>query len=418
MTTFAVLFIPPRSIKMNSEKNQLIHHAPQALLVAGIIFVAINLRPALAAVGPLVGLIRDSTGLSNSMLGLLTSLPLIAFGVVSNFTSLFTKRFGISGTLAGALMLLVIGIIIRSLPSVAALYAGTAILGVAIALGNVLIPGLVKRNFPHKSGKITSLYSTVLGIGAALAAGISLPLAIDFNLGWRGSLGVWAVLAAISFFVWLPQLWRIKKSNSNRSFRAAMKNLGGSKLAWKIALYMGLQSFGFYVILAWLPEIIQSRGFDSTYGGWMLSLSQATGVLGSLLVPTLAGKRKNQRGMVLFLSIVEAVSLIGLMLPQIGMTPVWVSLIGFALGGTFSLALLFIVLRTNDSETATELSGMAQSIGYFIAAIGPVVFGSVFDFTGSWIYPLGLLFAIGFLKFYMGLGAGSDEKIVYEGNSK
>ncbi|WP_317164033.1 CynX/NimT family MFS transporter [Cryomorpha ignava] len=386
----------------------------EALLIAGIVFVALNLRPALVSVGPLVGLIRESTGLSNSMLGLLTSLPLIAFGVVSNFTSLFTKRFGISGTLAGALVLLAIGVIIRSLPSIAALYIGTALLGVAIALGNVLIPGLVKRNLPHKSGKITSLYSSVLGMGAALAAGISLPLAVDLDLGWRGSLGVWAVLAIVGFFVWLPQLWRIKKSNNDRSFRVAMKNLGGSKLAWKVALFMGLQSFAFYVILAWLPEIIQSRGFDSTYAGWMLSLSQATGVLGSLLVPTLAGKRKNQRGMVLFLGIVETVSLIGLMLPQIGMTPVWVSLIGFALGGTFSLALLFIVLRTNDSETATELSGMAQSIGYFIAAIGPVVFGSIFDFTGSWLYPLGLLFAIGFLKFYMGLGAAKDEKLEFK----
>lgn len=399
---------------MEGEKNHGLNNAPQVLLVVGIIFVAINLRPALAGVGPLVGLIRESTGLSNSMLGLLTSLPLIAFGVVSNFTSLFTKRFGISGTLAGALILLAIGIIIRSLPSIAALYAGTAILGVAIALGNVLIPGLVKRNFPHKSGKITSLYSSVLGIGAALAAGISLPLAVDLNLGWRGSLGVWAVLAIISFFVWLPQLWRIKKVNNNRSFRVAMKNLGSSKLAWKVALFMGLQSFAFYVILAWLPEIIQARGFDSVYGGWMLSLSQATGVLGSLLVPVLAGKRKDQRAVVLFLGIIETVSLIGLMLPQIGMTAVWVSLIGFALGGSFGLALLFIVLRTNDSDTATELSGMAQSIGYFIAAIGPVIFGSIFDFTGSWMYPLGLLFVVGFVKFYMGFGAAKDEKLDFK----
>lgn len=414
MTTFATLLVLVKSGEMTGDKNRVLQNAPQVLLVAGIIFVALNLRPALAGVGPLVGLIRESTGLSNSMLGLLTSLPLIAFGVVSNFTSLFTKRFGISGTLAGALILLAVGIVVRSLPSIAALYIGTALLGIAIALGNVLIPGLVKRNFPHKSGKITSLYSGVLGIGAALAAGISLPLAVDLNLGWRGSLGAWALVAVIGFLVWLPQVWRIKKSNNNRSFRASMKNLGGSKLAWKVALFMGLQSFAFYAILAWLPEIIQSRGFDSVYGGWMLSLSQATGVLGSLFIPVLAGKRKDQRGVVLLLGSIETVSLIGLMLPQIGMVALWSALIGFALGGSFGLALLFIVLRTNDSDTATELSGMAQSIGYFIAAIGPVIFGSIFDLTGSWQYPLGLLFAIGFVKFYMGLGAGKDEKLDFE----
>ncbi len=396
---------------MESQKSGVSPSPSQILLIAGIVFVAINLRPALAAVGPLVGLIRESTGLSNSMIGLLTSLPLIAFGIVSNLTPLFTKRFGISGTLAGALLLLSVGIGIRSIDSVAALYIGTALLGVAIALGNVLIPGLVKRNFPHKSGRVTSMYSSVLGIGAALAAGISLPLAINLNLGWRGSLGVWGILAFISFFVWLPQVWRIKHAKSNRSFRKSMKDLSGSRLAWKVALFMGLQSFAFYVVLAWLPEILQSRGFDSTYSGWMLSLSQVTGIFGSLVVPSFASKRKDQRGAVVFLVLIELISIIGLMLPQIGFVPIWVGAIGFALGGTFGLSLLFIVLRTDDSDTATELSGMAQSIGYFIAAIGPIIFGSVFDFTGSWLYPLGLLIGIGFVKLFMGLGAAKNEKL-------
>src|SRR5690554_2202088 len=255
----------PRMVQRTNPTKQ----ASQTLLIVGIVFVALNLRPALAGVGPLVSLIRDSTGLSNSMLGLLTSMPLIAFGVVSTLTPLITRRFGVSGTIAGALIVLAIGIFVRSLPSIAALYIGTALLGVAIALGNVLIPGLVKRNFPHKSGMVTSLYSGFLGVGAALAAGISLPLAETLNSGWRGSLGVWAILALISFFVWLPQIWRIKKSANNRSFKTAMQNLGNSNLAWKVALFMGLQSFGFYVILAWLPEILISRGFDSIYAGWM-----------------------------------------------------------------------------------------------------------------------------------------------------
>ena len=159
------------------------------LLIAGIIFIAINLRPALASVGPLVEDIRATTGLSNTLLGLLTTLPLIAFGVVSTLTPLFTKRFGIGGTLLGAMLLLTAGIAIRYIDWIPALYVGTLLLGVAIALGNVLLPSLTKRNFNEHSGFMTSLYSSFMALGAATAAGLSVPLAHDIGLCWRGSLG-------------------------------------------------------------------------------------------------------------------------------------------------------------------------------------------------------------------------------------
>ena len=174
---------------------------------------------------------------------------------------------------------------------------------------------------------------------------------------------------------------------------------------------MGLQSLTFYVVLAWLPAILQSRGFDAEFSGWMLSLSQATGILGSLVIPIFAGRQRDQRAVVLFLVIIEVIGLAGLLFPQIGWVPLWVSLIGLVLGGTFGLALLFIVLRSQDADTATELSGMAQSIGYIIAATGPLIFGSIFDFTGSWAYSLVFLFVIAFLKLYMGLGAGKHGKV-------
>ena len=169
---------------------------------------------------------------------------------------------------------------------------------------------------------------------------------------------------------------------------------------------MGFQSLTFYVILAWLPAILQSRGFDASFSGWMLSLSQATGILGSLIIPVLAGKRKDQRGIVLSLFLVEIISLVGLLLPQLGSVAVWVALLGFVLGGTFGLALLFIVLRSRDADSATDLSGMAQSIGYFVAAGGPIVFGVIFDVTADWAFPFALLFGTALLKLMMGLGAG------------
>ncbi|WP_051254273.1 CynX/NimT family MFS transporter [Arenibacter latericius] len=381
------------------------------LLILGILFIAINLRPALASVGPLVNHIRIATGLSNSMLGLLTTLPLIAFGVFSSLTPLFTKRFGIARTLFGALLLMTIGIGVRSLEGIFPLYLGTLLFGIAIAFGNVLLPSLTKRNFSSNSGFITSLYSSVMAIGASLAAGISVPLADNTNLGWRGSLAVWAILAFIGFLVWIPQLSRISISDQKRNYKAAMKTLGKAPKAWKIAFFMGLQSFTFYVILAWLPAIVQSREYDADYAGWMLSLSQATGILGSVIIPLWAGKINDQRFIVIILMLVESIGILGLLLPSLGFISLWVSLIGFVLGGSFGLALLFIVLRSKNSDTATELSGMAQSIGYLVAASGPLVFGSLFDFTGGWTYSLTLLLIVVFLKIYMGIGAGKPGKL-------
>ncbi len=380
--------------------------AKNILLIAGILFIAINLRPALASVGPLIEDIRLATGLSNGFLGLLTTLPLIAFSIMSTMTPLFTRRFGIGGTLLGAMGLLTFGIALRTIDSGAALFLGTLLSGIAIAFGNVLLPSLTKSKFESNSGFVTSLYSSVMAIGAALAAGISVPLAHDFGLGWRGSLGVWAILSFIAFLVWLPQVFRLKKSKPSHSYLLAMKKLGGSRIAWQVALFMGFQSLSFYVILAWLPAILQSRGFDASFSGWMLSLSQATGILGALTIPFLAGKKKDQRSIVLFLVIVETIGLIGLLLPQIGGIAIWVSLIGFVMGGAFGLSLLFIVLQSKDVESTTELSGMAQSIGYFVAGTGPIIFGSIFDLTGSWIYPFILLFVAVVLKLIIGLKVG------------
>ena len=376
------------------------------LLIAGILCIAVNLRPALASVGPLIEDIRADTGLSNALLGLLTTLPLIAFGTISALTPLFTKRFGIGGTLLGAMALLAVGIGIRSIEWIPALYFGTLLFGIAIAFGNVLLPSLTKRNFESNSGFVTSLYSSMMAVGASLGAGVSVPLAYKAGLGWRGSLAVWAVLALVAFFVWMPQVSGQKRTRPNRGYLDAMRHLGGSRLAWQVALFMGFQSLTFYVILAWLPALLQSRGFDAEFSGWMLSLSQGMGILGSLIVPLLAGKKNDQRGIVLLLVALEVIGLTGLLFPQLGWIPLWVSLIGFVLGGTFWLALLFLVLRSQDAEGATELSGMAQSIGYIIAATGPVIFGSIFDVAKSWTYPILFLFLVSAAKLLMGLGAG------------
>ena len=395
---------------MTQESNKT-SKSVRIVLLVGILCIAINLRPALAAVGPLVDDIKGATELSNTMLGLLTTLPLIVFGIISIITPLFTDRLGIGKTLLGAMILLAIGISIRSIEGVLPLYFGTLLLGIAIAFGNVLLPGITKRNFSENSGFITSLYASVMAIGASLAAGLSVPLSNNKGFGWRGSLAVWAILAVIAILIWLPQVHRLKKPAQKNDFIKAMKSLTKSRLAWQVALFMGLQSMTFYIILAWLPAILQSRGYNATYSGWMLSLCQATGILGSLLIPTIAGKRRNQQSIVFVLILIECIGIIGLLLPQFGGVEIWVSLIGFVLGGSFGLSLLFIVLRSHDTASATELSGMSQSIGYVIAATGPFIFASIFDLTGNWGYALVLLLIIAVLKLFSGLYAGKPREI-------
>ncbi|MEP5254187.1 MAG: MFS transporter [Winogradskyella arenosi] len=392
------------------DENGLSKGARTRLLV-GVLFVSVNLRPALSSIGPLIDKIRLELLLSDTLLGLLTTLPLLAFGVVSTMTPLFTKRFGIGNTLLGALILLVAGLVIRSAGGVFTLYLGTIILGVAIAFGNVLIPALIKRNFPHKAGFVTSLYSGIMSLGAAFAAGLSVPLAVEMNLGWRGSLGAWAILALIAAFIWLPSIKRIKRLPPNRSFKVAMKKLSGSLLVWRMAFYMGLQSAAFYVILAWLPAILIDRGFDAAYAGWMLSLSQGTGILGAIVIPIWAGSRKDQRLVIATLVAIELIALLGLLFPATGMVALWVGLLGLVLGGTFGLALLLIVLRSNDAETAAESSGIVQSIGYIIAAGGPFIVGVIYDLTQVWDYALLFLMLVALIKLITGIDVGRDRKV-------
>lgn len=379
------------------------------LLIAGIILIAINLRPALASVGPLINSIRAATGLSSAMIGFLTTLPLLAFGFISILTPVFTQKFGMEVTLAAALVMIAAGILLRIIPLYVALFGGTLILGIGIAFGNVLLPALIKRDFPEHTGIMTSVYSGALIIGAAIAAGVTVPLANQ--IGWRWALAAWALPAVLAFFVWLPQLRHKTRPKHSRKLSQSIKHLGGNVLAWQTALYLGLQSLTFYVILAWLPDLLQSRGLSPAYAGWMLSLSQFTGFIGGLLLPFWAEKLDDQRLPVTVLIVLETVGLIGVLSVSTQMTALWVGLLGFSLSGNYSLGLLFLVLRTSDSESAAELSGMAQSVGYLLAATGPVLFGLLHDVTHSWQIPLLTLFGVVLCKLLAGLGAARPKVI-------
>lgn len=384
----------------------------RGVLLLGILLIAINLRPALATVGPLVGEIRVDTGLSHTALGLLTALPLLAFGAVSALSSIVTRLLGFGGALGAALLLLIVGAGVRAVSSVELLYLGTLTLGVGIALGNVLLPALVKRDFSHRSGLLTGLYSSVLGLGSCVGAAVAVPL--SRYVGWQNALAIWAVPAFVALLVWLPQVSRTeRRENAGSAPAAPLRSMLVSGLAWELAFFMGLQSLTFYVMIAWLPDLLQSRGMSAAEAGWMLAIAQLPGVVGSAVVPMFAGRVRDQRHIVMVLVFLEAVALIGILLdPGFGLTLVFVSTLGLVLGGTLGLALLFLVLRSPDAAATTRLSGMVQSIGYLVAAVGPVVFGWLYELTATWTVPLLFLIVVLAGKLATGMGAARPGRVV------
>jgi len=380
------------------------------LLVLGIVLLAANLRPALTGVAPLIGEIRADTGISNGMAGLLTTLPLLAFALLSPVAPRAARRFGMERTLLVGLLVLAAGILLRWMEAVAALFLGTAILGAAIAIGNVLLPGLVKREFPERAGLMTSVYTTSLGISAALAAGVSVPLAQLDGISWRGALAVWALPAYLACVAWLPQLGREDRPTDAPS-SPGIKDLWRSPLAWQVTLFMGLQSLAYYVTLTWLPKILQEDGMGAARAGWMLGLSQAVAVVAMFIAPVIAGRRRSQRGVVAVAAGVSGAGALGLLVAGSAASTLWVVLLGLGQGASFSLALTFFALRAPDHAHAAALSGMAQSVGYLLAAAGPFLFGVLRDATGAWKVPLASLLAITACLLIAGLGAARDAHV-------
>lgn len=378
------------------------------LLIIGVVLLAFNLRACITGVGPLIGTIRAETGISNVLAGLLTTLPLIAFGLISPLAPRLGRRWGIEWMLLASAVGLTAGILLRSVPVVSLLFVGTALLGAAIAVSNVLLPALIKRDFPRHIGLMTALYSTLVSASGAIADGVSIPLAQSSSLGWRGSLAFWALPIALTALIWLPLLRARPRSNVTTAADRSVRGVWRSPLAWQVTLFMGLQSLTFYATVAWFPIIFQSDGLSPVSAGWMLALLQLFGVLGSFLTPLLAGRMRSQRLLVATAVAMGFIAYVGIFSGAIGLIVLWCILLGLAGGAYLSLALLFFILRTPHTRAAAELSGMAQSIGYLLAATGPLLFGWLHDLTHGWSVPLLTLLLILLILFGVGMGAGRD----------
>ncbi|MGO4887636.1 CynX/NimT family MFS transporter [Anaerobacillus sp. MEB173] len=384
------------------------------LFILGIIFVSFNLRPSITAVGPLIGSITLDLHISNTSAGLLTTLPLLAFAIVSPIAPKIGKSLGNETTIFLALIILTVGIFIRSAGFISSLFIGTALLGISIAIVNVLLPGIIKQRFPLKIGILTAVYTTSMGIMAALASGFSIPLATNMGLGWQKSLSFWAILATLTLLVWLPQLQKSFHRVELPIVKSVKRSIWRSAIAWQVTLFMGFQSFIFYCLIAWLPAILSSRGLDVSTGGWMLALMQFAGLPATFFVPIIAGRLSNQKGIVIAIGIFYITAFTGLLISgNTLLITLFIILIGLAQGAGISLALTLFGLRTKNGIEAANLSGMAQSIGYLLAAIGPIIIGHLFDHFLHWTPGLLVLLSVTIALVVVGLGAGRN-KFIFE----
>ena len=377
------------------------------LLFFAIVLVSFCLRPTITSVGPLIPEIRDDLDLSNSWAGFLTTLPLLAFATFSLFSSAIGKALGYVRAILLGLIILGAGILIRVQGGAFLLYFGTALTGVGIVICNVLLIPLIKDKLPHKVGLMTSAYTTGLSLFAAVGTGLSIPLAVEF--GWRGSLLSWLALISLAILIWIPQVKKNKVVAKEEAMTQG-NNVWKSKLAWQVSMFMGLQSFIFFTLVTWLPELLIEKGLTPGRAGLVVMLMQIVGLLGTFSAPLVAVRFKEQTKISMALGVAYFLGFATLFLDAIPIVYFGLSLIGFSLGASISMAYVLIGLRTSGKTTA-DLSGMAQSTGYYLASIGPLLVGILFDISVNWNLFILIMMGSAALFTFLGSKVGRDLKV-------
>jgi CP family cyanate transporter-like MFS transporter len=375
-------------------------------VAAAVVLVALNLRPSVVGVGPLLAEIRADEALTATAAGVLTALPVLCFGLLAPVAPRLARRIGIERALLTALIVLVAGCLVRALPGVVALFGGTVLIGAAIASGNVLMPALVKRDFAHRTGAMTAAYSAAISVGGAMGAAVTAPLADGLGLGWRAALGSWALWAVAAALCWLPQLRRVGRPPASTAPVVALRR---SAVAWQVTAFMGLQSLGFYATTSWLPAVFTDRGYTAATAGVLVATMSLTGIAGGLAAPVLAARSRRQRWLAIAIGVLVGGGLAGVLVP--GMEAVACIVLGIGQGAALGLALTLMTVRAPDSAHAAQLSGMAQCLGYVLAAAGPFAVGALHDLTDGWTVPLLTLLVLQVPQAIAGVLAGRDKLV-------
>ena len=386
------------------------------LLVLGIVLAALNLRTAVTSVGPVLNQISSGLGMSGVGVGLLTTLPVLIFATVGSVTPALSRKIGEHRLLLLALIVLGAGLLIRSMVGSAEVFLGSSALALSGgAVGNVLIPSLIKRHFPGRTGTMTTVYTTALAVGTMLAAAATVPIEQAADGNWHVALGVWAALAAVAAIPWLA-LSRSEPERDSASGRLGPRTLVRSKLAWSVAAYFGTQSMVAYIMFGFLPKILIDGGYTTGQAGLVLGVFTAIGIPVSLVVPWITSRFSDQLPMVVAFVVFYTVGFLGLWLAPASLAWIFALLVGVGMG-SFPLALTMLALRTRTAEATAALSAFGQSTGYLIAGAGPLLIGVMYESTGGWALPFLFLFVVIAVQLVAGWYAGrsrylEDERVL------
>lgn len=397
-------------------KNEIKKNASYVLMIINILVVILissNLRSPIVAVAPVLGEVREALNLDNFQVSLLTSIPLFMFAACSVLVSRFSNTFGISKLLMYSVIILSFGLFLRISGSLWLLFLGSLFIGLGICIGNVVTPGYVKNNFPKQIGLMTGIFAVSMNLTAALASGFSVKIGEWTGFGWRGSLGIWLVIAALGLLVLILELIFNKKNvdQPKTALSTSDFNMFKSSQAWNISIFMGLQSLFYYCMVAWLPSFLGDYHMQGESSGWVLFVIQITMIPVTFCCPIIASKMKDQRIMILFICAL----MFGSTMMFVFLKSQWIYvnavIIGISNGLSFSLSILFFSTRTKSSINAVKISGMAQSVGYLIAAFGPPVFGKLHDWDISWNSSFYFLSAAVLLMFFFGMRAARNRYV-------
>lgn len=373
------------------------------LVLVGVLLIAGNLRAPITGIAPLLDLIQTDLSLSSTQAGLLTAMPLFIFAGISLLAAGMARVVGLSRSLFIASVLIAAGVVLRILGGVGELFAGIGLLAVGIALGNVLLPSLVKRHFPMRISLVTSLYVLFMGLVAAFNSALAVPMAEWTGQSWRwSSLIVVGIMALASVAVWATQLGADRRAAQDApALSASGAPVWRLPLAWYITLYMGLNSLAYYMVASWLPVMLVSYGFEPDHAGQIHGLMQLASAVPALLLMPLLSRLHDQRVVALAGAVLQTLTFVGfLVLPS--WSSLWAVLFGFGSGSVFLIALSLIGVRSTSTSQAASLSGMAQCMGYLLAAFGPPAMGGLHDMFNGWGWALGLCILVSFGMAYAG----------------
>lgn len=385
--------------------------AGRILAFAGILLVSASLRTAATSLSPIIEAVSSDITLDAVGLGVLGMLPPVMFALAGLLAPRISHRIGIEQFLILAIGAMVVGLAARAVaPNYAVLFLGTLVALAAAGVGNILLPPIVKRYFPDRIGTITALYASLVSLGTVLPPAFAYPIADASS--WRVSLGVWAVLALLSLPPWIL-VFRQGRARS-RAIAAGepvleepspgmVGRVWHSKVAWTIALVFSLTSFQAYSMFAWMPSmLVDQAGVGEVEAGLLLAFWGLLGMLAAILSPPLAAKLRNVGWILHVGGAGFVIGYLGLLLAPELSPWLWVGLSGIG-QAVFPACLALINLRTRTHEGSIALSGFAQSVGYTIAALGPLFVGMLHDITGGWSASLVLLIGASALFIYFGI---------------